>query len=72
VGKGDVVVKCANLFSFNNYSLVISSGETCRCCATWRSWLVSDTSSFGVIVLDEGTLDKGNHFLNKMSKIGLE
>jgi hypothetical protein len=66
VGKGDVVVKCVNLLSSKNYSPVTSLGETCCCCVTWCSWLVGDTSSFRV----EGTLVKGNHFLNKMSKIG--
>jgi hypothetical protein len=71
VGKGDVI-ECAGLFSFKNCSLVIGLGETCRCYITWCSWLVGDIGSFGVVILDEGTLDKGNHFLNIMSKIGLE
>jgi hypothetical protein len=34
--------------------------------------LVSNIGSFGVVVLGEGTLDEGNHFLNIMSKIGPE
>jgi hypothetical protein len=29
-----------------------------------------DTCSFGVIVFGEDISDKGNHFLNKMSKVG--
>jgi hypothetical protein len=71
VGKGDVVER-AGLFSFKNCSLVIGLGETCCCYITLCSWLVGDKSSFGVVILDEGTLDKGNHFLNIMFKIGLE
>jgi hypothetical protein len=72
VGKGDVVVKCAGLFFFKNCSLVIGSGETCCCCATWRSWVVGDTSFFWVVIISERILDKGNHFLNKMFKIDLK
>jgi hypothetical protein len=72
VGKGDVVVERVNLFSFKNCSLVIGSCETCHCCITWCYWLIGDTCSSGVVVLGESTLDKGNHFLNKMSKIGPE
>jgi hypothetical protein len=72
VGKGDVVVKCVNLLSFKNCSLIIGLGETCCYCTTWRSWLVSDIGSSRVDVLGEGTSDKGNHFPNRMSKIGLE
>jgi hypothetical protein len=34
--------------------------------------LVGDIGSSGILVLGEGTSNKGNHFLNKMSKIGLE
>jgi hypothetical protein len=52
VGKGDVIVERASLFSFKNCSLVIGFSR--------------------VAVLGENTLDKGNHFLNKFSKIGLE
>jgi hypothetical protein len=37
VGKGDVVVKHASLFSFNNCSLVTGSDETYHCCVTWSS-----------------------------------
>ncbi len=72
MGKGDVLVKHVGLLSFKNYSLVTSSGETCCYCATWRSRWVGDTSSFGVVVFYEGTSNKGNHFLNRMFKIGLE
>ncbi len=68
MGKGDVVVECVSLFFFKNYSLVTCQNETYHCCATWCFWLVGDTSSSKVVVLDEGTLDKGNHFLNRMSK----
>ncbi len=71
MGKGDVVVECVGLLSFKNYSLVIGSDETYCCCATWHSWLVGDIGFFGV-VLGEGISDKRNHFLNIMSKIGLE
>jgi len=52
------------VFSFKNYSLVAGSSEI------WRFWLVGDTSSFGVAIFGEGTSNKGNHFLNRMSKIG--
>jgi hypothetical protein len=34
--------------------------------------MVGDTSSFGVGIIGECTLDKGNHFLYKMFKIALE
>jgi hypothetical protein len=68
VGKGDVIIKHASLFSFKNYSLVTSLGETYYCATLW-SWLVGDTC-FSRVVLGEGTSDKGNHFLNKMFKIG--
>jgi hypothetical protein len=34
--------------------------------------LVGDISFFGVVILGEGTFDRGNYFLNKMVKIGLE
>jgi hypothetical protein len=34
-------------------------------------WLVGDAHS-SEVVLDEGILDKGNHFLNIMSKISHE
>jgi len=34
--------------------------------------LTSDRGSSRVVVLGEGTLDKGNHFLNKIFRIGLE
>jgi hypothetical protein len=72
VGKGDVVVERVGFLSFNNCSLTTSSNETYYCCTTWRSWLVGDTSFFRNVVIGEGTLNKGNHFLNIMSKIGLE
>ncbi len=57
---------------FKNCSLVTSSDETCHYCATWRSWLVGGTTFSRVVVLGEDISDKGNHFLNKMFKIGLE
>jgi len=72
VGKGDGVVKHSSLLSFKNCSLVIGLGETCHYCATWHFWLVGDIGSSRVVILDEGTLNKWNHSLNKMSKIGLE
>lgn len=56
VGKGDVVVECVGLF--NNYSLVIGSGEICCYYTTWHSWLVNDASFFGVVVLGESTSNK--------------
>ncbi len=71
MGKGDVVVKHASLFSFKNYSLVTSSSETYSCPTLW-SWLVGDKCFSRVVVLGEGTSDKRNHFLNKMFKIGPE
>ncbi len=72
MGKCDVVIERASFLSFKNCSLVKGSNETCCCYATWHSWLVSDTGSSRVVILDEGTLNKGNHFLNKMSTIGFE
>ncbi len=72
MGKGDVVVKHVGIFYFKHYSMVTSSCETCRCCATWCSWMVGDTSSFGVTIFYESTSYKVNHFLNKMSKLSLE
>jgi len=72
VGKCDVVIECASFLSFKNCSLVRGSSETCCCYATWHSWLVGDTSSFRVVIFYEGTLNKGNHFLKKMSTIGFE
>jgi hypothetical protein len=71
VGEGDVVVECVGFLSFKNYYLVIGLGET-RYCATWCFWLVGDTRYYRVDVTGEGTSDKGNHFLNNMSNIGLE
>jgi hypothetical protein len=35
-------------------------------------WLIGDIGSFGVVIFGEGISNKGNHFLNKMFKIGLE
>jgi len=71
VGKGDVVVEHVGLFSFKNYSLVTCLGETC-CCTTCHSWLVSDIGFSRVDVIGEGTSDKGNHFLNRIYRIGHE
>jgi hypothetical protein len=34
-------------------------------------WLVH-RRTFGVIIIGEGTSNNGNHFLNKISRIGLE
>jgi hypothetical protein len=68
--KGDDVVECANLLSVKSCSLVIGLGETYHWCTTWRSWLVGDIGSSGIVIFGESTLDKGNHFLNNMSKIG--
>jgi hypothetical protein len=71
VAKGDVVVKHDALLSFKSCSLVIGLGETCQCCATWHSWLVGGTCCYGVTILDEGTSNKGNHFLNIIFKLSL-
>jgi hypothetical protein len=72
VDKGDVLIKHANSFSFKHCSLITSSCEICHCCITWHFWLVGETCFSGVVVIVEGTLDKGNHFLNRLSKISLE
>jgi hypothetical protein len=69
MGKGDVVVKRASLLSFKNYSLVTCLGETYHYYATRHSWLVGDIG-FSRVILGEDISDKGNHFLNMMSKIG--
>jgi len=72
VGKGDIVVECANLLSFKNSSFITCLGKACCCYTTWHFWLVGDTCFSRIIVLGEGILDKRNHFLNIMSKMGHE
>jgi hypothetical protein len=62
IGKGDVMVECARLFSFKNSSLVTGSNETCH------SWLAGDIG-FSRVIIDEGTSDNGNHFWNRTSRI---
>jgi hypothetical protein len=69
--KSDVVVKRVGLLSFNKCSLLINSGETYHCCATLHSFLVGDIGFCGVVI-GESTSNIGYHFLNIMSKIGLE
>jgi len=70
--KDDAVVERSGLFSFKNFSLVTSLSETSHCWTTCHSWLASDASSSRVVVLGESITNKGNHFLNRISKIGLE
>jgi hypothetical protein len=72
VGKGNVVVEHVSFLSFKNCSLVIGSSETCRYYVIWCSWLVGDIGFSKVAIIGEGISDKGNWFLKKMSKIGLE
>ncbi len=55
--KGKAMVECVGLLSFNNYSLVIGSNETCHPWATCCSWLVGDIGSYWVVVLGESTSD---------------
>jgi hypothetical protein len=42
------------------------------CLCTWSFWLIGDVGFFGITILGEDTSNKGNHFLNIMSKIGLK
>jgi hypothetical protein len=72
VGKGNAIVEHVDLLSFKNSSLVIGSSETYCCYATLRYQLADDTCSFGVVVFGEGNSNKGNHFINKISKISPE
>jgi hypothetical protein len=69
-GRGKTIVEHVGLLSFKNCSLAIGLSETCHSWTTYHSWLVGDTNSFGVAILGEGTLDNGNHFLNRTSRIG--
>jgi hypothetical protein len=64
------VVERASFLSLKDWSFVTNSSETYHCCATYHSWLVGDTSSFGVVILGEGTSNKRSHFLNIISRIG--
>jgi hypothetical protein len=65
------MVERAGFLSFENYPLVTNLGETCCCCTTCHSWLVGDTGFYGVVVFGEGTSNKWNHFLNKISRISV-
>jgi hypothetical protein len=58
--------------SWECVTLVINSNETYCYCITWHFWLVSDTCFFEIVVISKNTLDKGNLFLNIISKIGHE
>jgi len=69
--KSDVVVKRVGLLSFKKCSLLISSGETYHYCATLHSFLIGDIDFCGVVI-GESTPNIRYHFLNIMSKIGLE
>jgi len=65
------VVECVGLLSLKNCSFVTYLSETYCYYATCHSWLVGDTSSFGVAVLGEGASNKKNHFLNIISRTSL-
>lgn len=72
VGKGDVVIDHVGLRSWKKNSLVTSLGEfPCSWIAGWVEH-IGDTSSPWVVTHGMGSSNKGNHFLSKMSKIGLE
>ncbi len=64
------MVKCVGLLSFKKCSLVIGSSETCYSYTTYHYWMAGEISSFEVAIFGEGTLDKGNQFRNKISRIG--